>query len=309
MNLGRNSIKFLEEHCLEPHPANYRFAYLYLEGESEYVTREINYHVENGLRLHQDLIDQVMQKHEELNPDKSESLKEQEETLKTFVDQLMTISRRTQKETRGVEKDLSKEIQNITEGAEGENLRMSVARILTRARQAERQLANASTQINRLQRDLEEAKNKASIDELTGIPNRRSANAFMADLAEASTIFSVGIIDIDHFKKINDQWGHGVGDRVLRLVAHHLQENLEPAMVARWGGEEFLVITEDSPEITAEKIESAKNTLATRDLRIRETKEHLPPITFSAGVADTLNRSSDEAIEHADEMLYKAKRS
>ena len=120
----------------------------------------------------------------------------------------------------------------------------SIRRIVDRAAEAERELSNASNRIDRLQRDLDEARNKALVDELTGIPNRRATRATIQDLEIRKVRYCLSIIDIDHFKAVNDTYGHVVGDRALKLVAEALTTSLAPWPVARWGGEEFLVIAE-----------------------------------------------------------------
>jgi len=129
------------------------------------------------------------------------------------------------------------------------------------------------------------------------------------DLEIRKVRYCTAIIDIDHFKVINDTYGHAVGDRALKLVANALTEALAPWPVSRWGGEEFLVIAE-TPDAgrLAEKVTIAKNALADRNLKLRETDEPMGAITFSAGVAVNVD-TSDETLCRADNALYEAKKS
>ena len=171
------------------------------------------------------------------------------------------------------------------------------------------ELANSSNRSDRLQRDLEEARNKALVDELTGSANRRAARTTIQDLETRKVRYCIAIIDVDHFKSINDTYGHTVGDRALKLVATALEESLAPWPVARWGGEEFLVIAEiPDPARMVEKVQAAKDDLAFRKLRLRETDEPMNPITFSAGVAGC-SSTSEQTLRRADNALYKAKQS
>ena len=219
------------------------------------------------------------------------------------------LARETKRQADGVGRDIAEESQAIREGAQGEDLKGAIRRIIDRAATAERELSTASSRIDRLQRDLEEARNKALVDELTGIPNRRATRAMIQDLEIRKVRYCTAIIDIDHFKVINDTYGHAVGDRALKLVANALTEALAPWPVSRWGGEEFLVIAE-TPDAgrLAEKVTIAKNALADRNLKLRETDEPMGAITFSAGVAVNVD-TSDETLCRADNALYEAKKS
>lgn len=139
-------------------------------------------------------------------------------------------------------------------------------------------------------------------DPLTGIANRRG---LFARLEEFSGRLPVGILmlDLDHFKDVNDTWGHPVGDQVLIGFAHTLSTSLrEGDIPGRWGGEEFLVLL---PGLDAEGTCGAARRIFAR-LR---TVEH-PTIgrcTCSMGVAHWTGGCAEQAIEAADRALYRAK--
>jgi len=148
----------------------------------------------------------------------------------------------------------------------------------------------------------------AAYDELTGLANRRHAQDRLAQeqaRAERSgTIFSVALIDLDHFKEINDTLGHAGGDRVLRAFADTVRDLLRGSdMVARWGGEEFLVLMPDSAGVDA--LATVDRLLqGVRGLRAAEGQ----PFSFSAGV--TQYRRGEgfmEAVARADQQMYAAK--
>lgn len=306
---GMKAMSFLSDNQLEPTPLNYKFAYHYIRGDSDLITREIDYHVENGIRLNQQIIDEIIIKDAANLDDKEWKLEAQAEAIEGFISNVVRLSDKAKSQTSCMGIDIARDANLIAQGAQGEDLMSAVARIIENAKTAERNLTSASNQIERLQRDLAEAKNSASMDELTGIPNRRTARTHLGELTEQNSSFSVGIIDIDHFKRVNDNWGHAVGDRAIKLVASALEEALAPAIVARWGGEEFLVIAEIPAEKLAEQIRLAKTELAKRRVKVRETNEPLGALTFSSGVVCAKDREVDEAIDIADELLYQAKRS
>ena len=155
-----------------------------------------------------------------------------------------------------------------------------------------------------------ELKRLAVTDAVTGVWNRRHGEdllaAEMADARETGRPLSLLMLDIDHFKSINDRHGHQAGDHVLIDISHRLQDSLPSTdMVARWGGEEFVVLLRgchiaDAVAI-AEKIRA----------RIADAEfDDAGRATVSIGVAElTSDDDLDSWLARADEALYKAKRS
>ena len=152
----------------------------------------------------------------------------------------------------------------------------------------------------------------ASQDGLTGLANRRRtaevANAALNAASEAGTPLAIAIVDLDHFKVINDRCGHATGDYVLKEFARMSRDALRPNdVLGRWGGEEFLLI------MPAAKLEVALATL--ERLRTLTFGIQLPAsaagmkVSLSAGVViyDRIVRSLDELIARADAALYVAK--
>ena len=146
-------------------------------------------------------------------------------------------------------------------------------------------------------------------DVLTGLDNRRGMyeriqQAFSRSLSEEGAEFTVLLADIDHFKRVNDTFGHDVGDQVLRRVAAVLQRQLgDQGSVARWGGEEFLILlhTSDPPVVraVAGQVWHAVRTAAVAGL---------PPVTTSVGVATSDEGVSvGDVLRIADRRLYEAK--
>ncbi|MET0372011.1 MAG: GGDEF domain-containing protein [Sphingobium sp.] len=143
-------------------------------------------------------------------------------------------------------------------------------------------------------------------DALTGVANRRGFLAEMECLAKERRHGCIAIVDLDHFKLVNDRLGHAEGDRVLREVAARLSAQLRRAdLLARWGGEEFVIFFRDC--ITDEACWSLAR-IAER-MR-RDPVAHLDdrPVTFSAGICRWAGEPLDEVLRAADDALYDAKR-
>ena len=150
---------------------------------------------------------------------------------------------------------------------------------------------------------------RSNYDPLTNLLNRRGFEVtykalFQAHKREQKT-FSLLFLDIDHFKHINDTYGHDVGDLVLEELAKILKNTLrESDIIARWGGEEFVILLNDISDVNkAKKVaEKLRTTIENSHMK------NLPPFTVSIGVAHgTIGKSFDILIKEADEALYRAK--
>lgn len=149
---------------------------------------------------------------------------------------------------------------------------------------------------------------KHQTDPLTQLPNRASFDWHFKAVNRDKVGKSVVMIDIDHFKAINDSYGHPIGDKVLREVARLLESQLrEDDILARWGGEEFVLLLPRAKLSTAcEVAERARVTLENYGFR---TSDGLINITASFGIANGGPSENQESlIARADEALYRAKR-
>lgn len=158
---------------------------------------------------------------------------------------------------------------------------------------------------------LERIRELATRDELTGLINRRQLLLVLQEyksLLRRNTLeVWVAMVDLDHFKRVNDTWGHGVGDEVLKGFAKLATQSLRSAdVVSRWGGEEFLIVMLEEPGANPNAgIERFRQTLS--DAQISPSVPDLR-IGFSAGLARCQRDETVEAtIDRADAALYQAK--
>lgn len=150
------------------------------------------------------------------------------------------------------------------------------------------------------------ARQQAETDPLTGLLNRRSLDEIVHSLILEQVRFSVAICDLDQFKQLNDNHGHDVGDRALRLFANTLRGVVRHGdFVARMGGEEFVLIALDSAKHNAFDVLQR----ARRQLGVQLATDLLPAFTFSGGVADSTEETDWGALLRlADQRLLAAKR-
>jgi diguanylate cyclase (GGDEF)-like protein len=150
----------------------------------------------------------------------------------------------------------------------------------------------------------------ATRDELTGIQNRRAIMKFASREWHRSIRFDrpycCFAIDIDHFKGINDTWGHSTGDDVLKLIATSIQSSLRVTdSLGRIGGEEFLLISIETSMVQAEALAER---IRTKVEKLQHPHQPGKPITISLGIAQLKKQISlDELISHADAALYESK--
>lgn len=165
-------------------------------------------------------------------------------------------------------------------------------------------------EVEKLKEELAHARREASVDALTGLQNRRTFNAVLADLVARDEPFGLIFMDVDHFKNINDQHGHLIGDRVLRQLAKLISARARASdTVTRYGGEEFAILLPKTRlgeiKLVAERMRDGIERL---NMRRTDNGESLGRVTASFGIAEYLRQETAyDTVARADEALYKAK--
>ena len=179
--------------------------------------------------------------------------------------------------------------------------------------QHEHRHASALTQrVGELEAEMRRLSNEVSTDQLTQIANRRGLllafETERARLARTGGSLCVGLLDIDNFKRLNDELGHAAGDVALKSLAAGVSQTLRPTdHVARYGGEEFVVLLPDTPVDEGQHILTRLQRSLSGGLFMHEDKQVF--VTFSAGVtAYRPDERIEDALERADQALYEAKR-
>lgn len=144
-------------------------------------------------------------------------------------------------------------------------------------------------------------------DPLTGIPNRRQLDRHLEKVTGKMIPMSVIMLDIDHFKMVNDTYGHDVGDLVIRQFASVVKTSVRPAdFLGRYGGEEFMVICGADRKEAAEIAERVRHAVSARPVNVSDGQAI--NITASLGVAEYVPGDSPRSlIDRADKALYTAK--
>lgn len=276
-----------------------------------------------SVRATQDLLMQTRRQQQELKGERGRA----RHALKGMVDSLVTELGTLGGQTGQYGKRLDDYAETIEHAASIEGLHDLVRQMLHDNRAVQSEVAGASTRlqsghaeaarmasrVRELESELSRLSEVASIDALTQVANRRGlAQAFEAESARHARdggTLAVALIDIDHFKKLNDSLGHSVGDEALKLLVARVRAALRPIdHVARFGGEEFVLLLPSTELAEAQRALTRLQRDLTASLFLHEGREVF--VTFSGGVtAWRLGEALDAAIERADEALYEAKRS
>ena len=212
-------------------------------------------------------------------------------------------------ETEGFGRDLAASAVAIRGAADSDDVLRLTSVMIDRVQSAEARLHEATSEAEQLRAKLEEARGDARRDPLTGLPNRRAFEEAFAEHSARGGPVCLAVCDVDRFKRVNDQFGHSVGDRVLKAIADAMHTTCRDHFVARYGGEEFAILFTGIDLARAQAIlEVTRQTVAAKRYRLRETDVPLGAVTFSAGLSQAAaGELLGTVFGRADKLLYLAK--
>ena len=313
------AIDLLRRSQIPPYPQFYELLYTYATGVNPTLNARINEIFRDGdpsidlaERLYNEFLkaQDVNERISSVSERMSERIGAVHDAIDSAMDSANAYSGALQSARGDLESDISPE--QMREMAS--HLLQETRHMQDTNRKLEQKLEASRDDIASLQRDLDEVRSESMLDPLTKIFNRKyfddGLQHAIAEASQQGEPLSLLLVDIDHFKRFNDTYGHQTGDQVLRLVAMTLKSNIKGKdIVARYGGEEFVAVLPstdlDGAVIVADNIRKA---IQAKELLKRSTNEKLGRITASFGVA--IYRPGETAssfIERADRCLYAAK--
>lgn len=192
---------------------------------------------------------------------------------------------------------------------------LEAQQLVAESRRLVADLRGSADEVGRLREELLHARREASTDALTGLRNRRAFDRDLARLIQRhdaeGLAFSLIMMDIDHFKAVNDRHGHLVGDRVLRQFARQVAARTRGGdTVARYGGEEFAILLPCTQLLQAGQIaEHVREGIGALNMRRTDTGAPIGTVTASFGVAEfRAGEGATTFVARADAALYRAKR-
>jgi len=302
---GYQALRFLSSQDLEHTPDNYALAWRVKIDRRSLAAMAIDSILMDGRKVTQADMDRITlaNNSSELTPELSPN--PVEEALRHNALRLAELTADATAQSSAFGRDLSTGLFELAGG--DDSIEQIVRAMVHRTRGVEAQLTEASQEIENLRGQMEAVRDDAQRDALTGLLNRKGV---LQELG-ARNHEDIGVLamcDVDHFKSINDRFGHSVGDRVLKGVAASLADSAGVHVVGRWGGEEFLILIDRVDFNSATRLlDRARKNLATRAFKLRETDEPIGAVTMSIGAVSLAGRTVEESIEAADRMLYLAK--
>ena len=238
-------------------------------------------------------------------------------SMEVSVTRLGETSRNAQAAASSYGRDLQAHVQAVEETSGTDsviaNLTQIARTMLDRTREMEEEMRATELESRQLRRSLEKARHDATVDHLTGLPNRRAFEEVFAEerIAAHANLepLCVALCDIDLFKKVNDQHGHETGDRVIRAVGQALDRISDRCHVARHGGEEFALLFRGLDVDGARSaLDGARERFAARHFVDKISGNAIGGVTFSGGVVNVFQHENlSDALRAADEALYRAK--
>jgi diguanylate cyclase len=318
--LAGEALGFLRCHELVPHPINFAVAYSLVSGNHPAVSRDVNELIAEGNRLDPYRFAAVYDRHFGLGVDAA-AFSAASERIEAAVSSLVKELASAGDSARSYGAALDSFAGELTSPGSVESLKTALATVLNETlriekahRAIEGRLTSTAQEMKELKENLAAMRVEATTDPLTGIGNRKLFDHRLRELADAARAdgqpLAVIMADIDRFKRVNDTFGHPIGDLVLRRVAETLVECVKGRdLTARYGGEEFVVLLPGTPikgaYVVAEEI---RTTMLNKKLTRRSTGEVLGQITLSLGIAELRRgESPDEMVARADAALYAAK--
>jgi len=316
--LLRLTLPLMSKHKVPVTPRNYAVWFEYVRGENTELKAELQSLIDAGTHFTLQLNEQLFEKYASgCNTDLFLKIRNE---MTDLMEDVASSLRDVDDDTRRFGGHLDNVIESVQCCNSLDDIRELLRSLIeeTRSMQRSTQLLHEhleakSQEIALLQEELELERKRASTDPLTGLANRRAFTEELARHAEsgpAPDSLALLMIDIDHFKNVNDTHGHLIGDRVIRFLAEVLKQHTKGSdLAARYGGEEFVVLLPDTglkgATVVAEKIRTA---MADARLVRSDNKQPLGHITVSIGVA-TCQPGEDplELVNRADQALYQAK--
>jgi diguanylate cyclase len=317
----RQAVPLMVKHNISPNPLNYALWYTYVSDRMPELNIELNKTLTTYGTCPTMLSEQLFREH--MIKDEINGSDDIQASLIGLINDLHQHAEQAAEKTESFSTILEDSLDTLKKQEDGE-LSLPVESVIhalsnhtksisETAREFQNRMEEAQAEIQALKEELNKSKQDARVDPLTNLFNRRAFDAEISQLVgvnNSEIISSFILIDIDHFKRFNDTYGHLMGDKVLQYVGKLLKEVCpEPMLPVRFGGEEFAVLMPStSGQEAADIAEQIRQKIQAIRIKQKKSGEVISSITASFGVSQLkVDESSEQFVERTDKALYKAK--
>ncbi|MCU0843023.1 MAG: GGDEF domain-containing protein [Thiobacillaceae bacterium] len=311
------TIDLLLTHRIAPSPPHYAVGYTYWSGGVSEIRRTLDEMLQAGRSLDELLLRDLYDRF--IVPDQFDRYRGMRSGLQQILQAMLQALQTASCGAAEFRDVLETNIRHLGAEPDAQTLQAIAAELLSAATLAnernqhlQHDLVTTQKEMETLRDELEQHRRAAMIDPLTGLFNRRAMQQLLQDLLaeDPPPPLTMLLLDIDHFKHINDSYGHAVGDVVIRHVADTLRKSIRGEDIGvRYGGEEFIVLLPRTGlEGAVTVAEAIRGRVAALRLVRRQDNYALDPFTISIGVAERRHDDDQESLFHrADQALYLSK--
>ncbi len=314
----RQILQFLTTHKIIPTPINYAICYDYISGSNRKLIATIDSLIKKNIALDQLLLNKL---YKQFVCDTSfETFDKINQDFETLLNETRDTVAATSKKASDAGDTFAEQAISIASIDSSDELEQVVSKIISdtndmaeTSKNLKEDLDEANREMENLRAELVKVREAARTDALTGLLNRGTFDKALDSLLEQNeqNESCLALLDLDHFKQVNDNFGHLIGDNVLKFTAKLLQKYADPEHhIARYGGEELAIIMPNtSTEHAREIAEKIRISLANSRLKKKNSSESIGQITVSIGISKLHQGDTAENLIHrADTALYRAKK-
>jgi diguanylate cyclase len=312
----RRALPLVNQHKTPVNPVNYAVWYEYVSGDNADLKNAIDTRLNKNEPITAEVTQYLYEKYVLMGM--PERMDKTNSGLKLVVDNTLSNINKAEAAANQCSNGLSQSQSMLETCDDVEQLKYLVGEILSNTQQLTQssnelksELVRSTEEIMKLREELEAVKQSARTDGLTGLLNRGAFDRELKHLCDdKDTSFSLALFDLDHFKRLNDSFGHLVGDKVLQYFAAMLTDLSDDIHIAaRFGGEEMAMIFLHSKlEDTFLMAESIREKFANSRLKKKGSDESIGQVTVSVGISQIQASDTPRTlIERADKALYKSK--
>jgi len=318
--IARTALLLVSQFSLPANPVNYAVLYEYVAGQNPPLNEALEQLRESAEGLTNEQVNSLY--HNFISGIDEQALKEVRQTLSSMVESIQGSLAKVSQESHVYQEHLGVATKKLTDDEPpgvvdivthliDETMRMQAA-----SRSLQEELAKNNKDLSSLRTEFKRVRAESMMDSLTGIQNRRAFDHSLAAAHEHAKICNeplcLLLVDIDHFKKVNDTHGHVVGDAVLKQVANAIDDVVRGGdVLARYGGEEFVLLLPNTSMGGAERVaDNICNQVRNQKMDSAHVGKDVGWVTVSVGVALFYsNETTEQFVVRADTALYHAKES